>query len=73
MKAIFHHRNPPDFGNEMQKPGNPGGRIKKRRPRIKWMDEAESDLRNLGVQGWRTGPEEYGCKKMENRASGKWG
>jgi hypothetical protein len=29
-------------------------REKKRRPRVRWMDNAELDLRNTGVERWRT-------------------
>ena len=31
----------------------PGGRRLRGNPRIRWMDKAESDLRQLGVRKWR--------------------
>jgi hypothetical protein len=33
--------------------GKPGGR-KKRRPRLRCIDDVESDLRNMGVKRWKS-------------------
>jgi hypothetical protein len=32
----------------------PEGKKKKSRPRMRWMDGVEKDLRNLGLVNWKT-------------------
>jgi hypothetical protein len=36
----------------------PEGKRKKGRPRIRWMDGVEKDLRNLGVVSWKAKAQE---------------
>jgi hypothetical protein len=37
----------------------PERKRKKGRPRIRWVDGVEKDLRNLGVVNWRTKAQEW--------------
>jgi hypothetical protein len=38
--------------------GKPDGRRRRCRPRKRWLDDLEEDLRKLGVKGWRMKAEE---------------
>jgi hypothetical protein len=41
------------------------GKRKKGRPRMRWMDGVEEDLRNLGVVNWKTkAREQDGWRKL---------
>jgi hypothetical protein len=33
--------------------GKLGGRRRTGRPRLRWLDDAEADLRTMGIKGWR--------------------
>jgi hypothetical protein len=34
-------------------PGQPGGSRRKGRPRLRWVDDLEEDLKKIGISGWR--------------------
>jgi hypothetical protein len=34
--------------------GKPGGERKKGRPRLRWINDVESDVRNMGIKRWRS-------------------
>jgi hypothetical protein len=38
----------------------PEGKRKKSRPRVRWIDGVEKDMRNLGVVNWRAKSQERG-------------
>jgi hypothetical protein len=41
--------------------GEPGGRRKVGRPKLRWLDRIENDHKSMGVKGWR--------KKAEDRSA----
>jgi hypothetical protein len=48
----------------------PEGKRKKGRPRMRWMDGVEKDLRSLGVVNWRARAEERdGWRKFLEQAN----
>jgi hypothetical protein len=34
--------------------GSPGGRIRKSRPRKRWLDNVQDDMFKMGMKRWRT-------------------
>jgi hypothetical protein len=47
----------------------PEGKRKKGRPRMRWMDSVEKDMRNLGVVNWKTKAQERnGWRKFLEQA-----
>jgi hypothetical protein len=47
------HRMPGDRVAKRVLEGNPGGRRPRGRPRKRWLDDVEDDLREMGVRRWR--------------------
>jgi hypothetical protein len=43
--------------------GKPGGGRRKRRPRLGWIDDVQSDLRNMGVKRWRSRALDIYCEE----------
>ena len=52
-------RMPDERGPRKALNGKPEGKRNQRRPRLRWMDAVESDLRRLNIKRWR--------KKAEDR------
>jgi hypothetical protein len=47
----------------------PEGKTKKSRPRMRWIDGVEKDLRNVSVVNWKTkAPERDGWRKFLEQA-----
>jgi hypothetical protein len=46
----------------------PEWKRKKGRPRMRWMDGVEKDLKNLGVVNWKTGTKAEGLEKFLEQA-----